>query len=282
MIAVLAGLGLAGAGGLGGLGTAGGTLAAGLIAGWILLAVDGRAPGALGFGLRAGLVREVFLGTALGLALLLPILVVLVALGQLSWSGEAGSLGSWLGRAGGSLAFLAVAAAGEEALVRGYPFQLLARTWGDGAALGVSSVLFGALHLGNPSVGWLAAVNVTAAGLFLGVLVLRTASLWWATGAHLGWNWGQAFLADLPVSGLDVVDTPFWDGSLVGAGWLAGGGFGVEGSLLAAPVLLAAAWMCWRSPRLGPEAPRWWRDDNGERPPGGAAAGGESEKESQA
>ena len=112
--------------------------------------------------------------------------------------------------------------------------------------------------------GWLAAANVSVAGLFLGALVLRTGSLWWATGAHLGWNWGQAFLADLPVSGLDVVDTPFWEGSLEGAPWLAGAGFGVEGSVLATLALAGAAWLCWRTPRLRPEGPRWWRDETGD------------------
>lgn len=262
VILVLAVAGLLGANALGQAGSVGAMLAAALLAGWTLLAPEGVGPGALGFGLRVGAGRELALGTALGVLVLLPVLGILLAAGGLAFSAQGGDATAWLGRGLGSLGFLAFAAAAEEALVRGYPLQALARAWGPGWALAVTSAVFGAFHLGNPSVDWLGAVNVAAAGVFLGVLVLRTGSLWWATGAHLGWNWGQAFLADLPVSGYDVVDTPFWDGALSGAPWFAGGGFGVEGSVLTALVMAAAAWMCWRSDRLEPEAPRWWKDDD--------------------
>jgi hypothetical protein len=90
------------------------------------------------------------------------------------------------------------------------------------------------------------------AGLFLGVVYLKTASLWWATGAHIGWNWGLGFLADLPVSGLNLVDSPLYEGVPKGAPWVSGGAFGPEGSLLATAGLGLAALLVWRTPRLTP------------------------------
>jgi hypothetical protein len=258
LLAVLALFALVGGGRLGVVGGVVASLLAALTAGWVVLGVQGDPPGALGFGLRPGLSRELLLGTLLGLLLLVPPLALLTATDAIRWSADPGGLGAWIGRGGESLAFLSVAAAGEEVLVRGYPLQLLAESRGAAVALLVTSLVFAGLHLGNPSVGWIGVVNVAVAGLFLGVLVLRTGSLWWATGAHLGWNWGQAFLADLPVSGFDLVDTPGWDASLTGSSWIAGGGFGLEGSVLSTVVLGGAAWACWRTPRLRPEGPRWW------------------------
>ena len=73
--------------------------------------------------------------------------------------------------------------------------------------------------------------------VFLGVVYLKTASLWWATGAHLGWNWAHGFLADLPVSGLELVDAPLLEPVTGGPDWLSGGSFGPEGSVVSTLVL---------------------------------------------
>src|SRR5690606_22083869 len=94
------------------------------------------------------------------------------------------------------------------------------------------------------------------AGIFLGALCLRSGGLWWPSGAHLGWNWAHAFLADLPVSGLELVDAPLIEPRVAGPAWISGGAFGPEGSLLATVAVLGAAAWIWRSPRLGPEPGR--------------------------
>ena len=262
---VMAGLGVLGLLGFdqGGLaGSASALLLAGTASGWALLRIDGRPPRALGLALRAGAPRELGVGTLVGVALLLPILGLLALAGGFRLGADAGDAATLWSVAAESLLLLTVAAAAEEVLVRGYPLQLLAKAWGPLPALAATSVVFGLVHLGNPGMGWLAVVNVSLAGAFLGILVLQTGSLWWATGAHLGWNWGQAFLADLPVSGLDVVDAPLWEGSLHGALWLSGGEFGVEGSILTAAVMTAAAIWTWTRSGLRPVGPRWWMDED--------------------
>ena len=221
--------------------------------GVLLLRLEGRAPGALGFHLAPSVPGEVGKGGVLGLGLAAVVVAGITLAGGVRWAGEAGSPGGWLEGAMAAGALLALAAAAEEALLRGYPLQALAEGMGPGWALVATSAGFGALHLGNPGATPLGAVNTAAAGLLLGALVLRTGSLWWATGAHLGWNWGVAYLADLPVSGIEVADAPWVSATPVGPGWLGGGAFGPEGSVVATLGFLAAAAACWWGPWLSLE-----------------------------
>ena len=227
-------------------------LSGALVGGWATLALDGRAPGALGFYLSPVAGREAAVGLGLGVVVAMVVVLAMAALGGLRWSAQPGTAGAWLVGGASSLLFLALPAAAEEALLRGYPFQALAEAWGPSTALLVTSIAFGALHFGNPEVTWLGLANIAAAGLLLGAVYLRTGSLWWATGVHLGWNWGHGYLADVPVSGLELLDAPFYDGVAQGPNWLGGGGFGPEGSVLATVVVLAAAAACWWGPWLRP------------------------------
>lgn len=221
-------------------------------AGWILLAMEGRSPAALGFHGGRELVGEVVLGLALGCVVGLAAVALMAVAGGVGWERDVGSAAAWLAVLVASLWTFLLPAAAEEALFRGYPLQALAEGWGPGWAIVVTSIVFGLAHLPNPAVTVVGALNVAAAGAFLGVLYLRTGSLWWATGAHLGWNWAHGFLVDLPVSGLDLVDAPLLEGRTEGPAWLSGGAFGPEGSLLATAVLLGATVWAWRSGALAP------------------------------
>ncbi len=227
-------------------------LAGALVGGWATLALDGRSPGALGFYANSVAVREAALGLGLGVVVAMVVVLLIVVLGGLRWSAQPGTAGAWLVGSVSSMLFLMLPAAAEEALLRGYLLQALAEAWGPVTALLVTSIAFGAAHLGNPDVTGLGLVNIAAAGLLLGAVYLQTGSLWWATGVHLGWNWGHGYLADVPVSGLELMDTPFYDGVAQGPNWLGGGAFGPEGSVLATVVVLAAAGACWWGPWLRP------------------------------
>jgi hypothetical protein len=239
---------------------------------WILLAREGRPPAALGLPLDRRTPGELGNGLLLG-AVVAGVVVALLALTRsVAWVGDEGGSGAFV--AGGTLllARLTVPALAEEVALRGYLLQAAARGFGPGWALVGTSVLFGLLHLGNPEVGWTGLAGIIAAGLLLGALVLRTRGLWWAAGAHLGWNWTLAWPADLPVSGLELADTPGLDARVEGAPWLTGGAFGPEGSLLAAATLALAAgvvwWGRWPTPVAGRPAPLYEDDrdepENGE------------------
>src|SRR5690606_19908912 len=123
------------------------------------------------------------------------------------------------------------AAAAEEALFRGYPFQVLVEALGPAVATVALSAAFAVAHAGNPGANAFALVNIFLAGVLLSVAYLRTRSLWFATAVHLGWNWTMGSLLDLPVSGLEMLDTPLYEPAAGGPEWVTGGGFGPEAGL---------------------------------------------------
>jgi len=227
-------------------------LVAALAASWAVLRMDRRKLGAMGFYLAPSVPGEALGGLALGVGVAVGVVALMTVTGAVSWVPEGGSLSGWLAGAARTAGTLVLPAASEEALVRGYPLQALAEAWGPGHALVATSLVFGVAHLANPGATWLGVTNVAVAGLFLGALYLRTGSLWWTTGAHLGWNWAHGYLADLPVSGLNVANAPLVKAVVHGPTWLGGGKFGPEGSVASTVVLLGAAALCWYGPWPGP------------------------------
>lgn len=103
----------------------------------------------------------------------------------------------------------------------------------------VQALVFGGLHLMNPSSTILSTINVALAGLTFVVIITEIGSIWAAFAAHLAWNM-TCVLLGLPVSGY-FVDTGFAVLSLKlrENGMLSGGDFGLEGGI-ACTVVLAA------------------------------------------
>lgn len=138
----------------------------------------------------------------------------------------------------------------EELIVRGYIYRALKERWRPWLAALSSSVLFSLLHALNPSVSWVALVNIVLAGMILAALVERSGSLWSATVAHGIWNWAVACVFSLPVSGIRIFR--LFDVSVQGDERLTGGGFGPEGSLaltFLALLLALRLWLpLWRRP----------------------------------
>lgn len=226
------------------------SLLASLVAGWVMMRwVERRPFGALGFALGRAAPGESGTGMGVGAALLGAAVLLVAVTGGARWIPDAGTLPDYLGFALRTLAVFAVAAALEEVLFRGYPFQVLERGMGAWPAAVLLSLLFGLAHAGNPNVRALGLANIFLAGLMLSAAYLRTRSLWFATAVHLGWNWTMATLLDLPVSGLEI-DTPLYTGMETGPDWWTGGAFGPEAGLAATLVLAAGtAWLV-RTPRL--------------------------------
>ncbi len=135
---------------------------------------------------------------------------------------------------------LSPAGFGEELLLRGLGFNALRRGLGDVAAVALSSVLFGALHLFNPGATWLAALQVALVGAWFGALTVRTGAVWLAMGLHVSWNFFEGFVFGQPVSG-----NPPGTSLLIGASdaiptFWSGGAFGPEAAGWTAVVLIAA------------------------------------------
>lgn len=217
----------------------GATCLAGLAATLVLLRVDGRRS-LVEVGLhRPGALRYLARGSAIGVAIVVPVVALAMA-GGLRYGQDGGTVVEYLSTGAWTAFVLFFPAAGEEVLLRGYPLTVLADRWGNGAALALTTVAFSALHGANPNVGSLALVNIGLAGLLLGLVRIVTGSLWAAIGVHLGWNFATGFLADLPVSGMSLVDAPLIEVTQPGRNFVTGGAFGVEGGL-ASTVAIALA-----------------------------------------
>jgi len=213
----------------------GACLGAAAALGGLLLIVGpvGRSPGLT---LRGpGALRELLLGCVLGTALITLSTGLIMALGGYDLVGiePAPQLLT-------PLAIGIVAAFTEEVLFRGVLLRVLDAWLGSWAALAVSSLLFGLVHLTNPGATLITALGlVIEAGVLLGAAYLLTRRLWLAIGIHFAWNAVQAGVFSSEVSGtgeqvgLLRLEAP-------GPDWLTGGTMGVEGSVVTVAVGLSA------------------------------------------
>lgn len=183
---------------------------------------------------RAGAVKELTTGLALGAALFSASVGVLALLGHYRITGvrELSVLvvPLCLSLASGTI---------EEIMMRGVLFRLLEESLGTWIALAISAAVFGALHLANPGATLPAAVAIAfEAGILLGAAYVLTRRLWLAIGIHIAWNFTQSGVFSVPVSGFPI------KGLLVsetaGPAWLTGGAFGVEASVVAFALCTAA------------------------------------------
>ncbi len=195
----------------------------------------------------AGRARVVGFGFVLGAA---PIVVATMGLLAVRWlSIEASPAGSWLIAALKVSVLLAPAALFEELMSRGYILAAL-RDWvGMPAAVGITSLAFGLLHLTNPGATAQPIVMVTLAGIFLAAVLLATKSLYAAWSAHFAWNWVMAVPLHVVVSGVPV-PRPGYQTVDSGPDWASGGPWGPEGGAFAAAAMLAGlAWLYVRHQR---------------------------------
>lgn len=138
------------------------------------------------------------------------------------------------------------AAVTEELIFRGLALQALEKLCGSWAALAITAVLFGGLHLANPDATlWSSIAIAIEAGVLLGAAFLWKRNIWFAVGLHFAWNTTLGLIG-IPVSGHAseglMTTTP------TGPDLLTGGDFGLEASivpvivslLIAIPLLIAA------------------------------------------
>lgn len=224
-------------------------VSAGLV-GWACGALLEQLPlRALGCLPHRGWLRNLGIGSALGIAsLFLAALLATVTRGIHFSFDRAGPQSIAATVATSALVFL-FAAAAEEMLFRGYPLQTLTRAKLAWLGVLLTSVPFAAVHLRNPNVvPGLTFLNTALAGLWLAVAYLRTRSLWLPLGLHWSWNWAQASLLGLPVSGIDrLAPAPLLRAVDSGPEWLTGGAYGIEGGAACTVALLVSTLIIWRT-----------------------------------
>ncbi len=182
----------------------------------------------LGFGLRGGVPRELFLGfgiSALAWAGIFLFEWVLGAIRIEQVRPDVGALAETLG-------ILIAYAAYEEVMFRVLilcgMIALFRRPW---LAVALSAVMFGLVHLNNPDATALGLASNMLGGVMYGAAFVRTGRIWMPIGLHTAWNWMQG-----PVFGFNVSGASEWSDKLVhqvavGSDLITGGAYG-EGSVV--------------------------------------------------
>jgi membrane protease YdiL (CAAX protease family) len=203
----------------------------------------------LGWWPHRGWWKDLILGSAIGAAsLLLAAGLAAVTRGIKFSFNSSGTISIGKTLIVSALIFV-LAGAGEEALFRGYPLQTLTRAKLAWLGVLLTSVPFAIVHLANPNatVGF-TFVNTAVAGIWLAVAYLRTRSLWLPLGLHWAWNWTQASLLGLPVSGIDrLAPAPLLHAMNAGPDWLTGGAYGIEGGAACTVALIVSTLVVWRT-----------------------------------
>ena len=210
------------------------TLAASAVCARLL---ERRSFASIGYKLHAGWIKDFSVGYALGaLTLALAVAIIFMA-GAVSFEPRDTNLLVVLVNAIILFVTFLIAAAFEEALVRGFMFQALLHNframlgdWGAVVPVVITSVAFGVMHLFNPNATLFSVANTMLAGVWLGVAYLKTRSLWLATALHAAWNFVMVFVFGLPVSGIIMYnEMALMAGQYGPPVWLSGGDYGPEG-----------------------------------------------------
>lgn len=189
---------------------------------------------------RATGLREFGVGAAFGWGAMVICVFPMALFGGMTltfWTGP-----RQFGILGIDLVTLLVAALAEEVAFRGYPFQRLIEAIGPVMATLVFSALYAAVHLGNPDSTMASTVVTVLAGWLFAIAYLRTRALWLPWGLHFAWNASMGILFGLPISGFQNY-SPVISANPHGPFWLTGDGYGPEGSLITAVVILVSLGM---------------------------------------
>jgi uncharacterized protein len=132
----------------------------------------------------------------------------------------------------------------EEVLVRGYILTNLQEKLNPFWALLISSLFFGALHIGNDYFTWIGFATISISSFLMGLLVLRTKSISSAIGLHWSWNFVQGPILGFAVSGHQEVG--LFSNTGLGSEILTGGKFGAEGSIVLCAITVTIIFFTYR------------------------------------
>jgi membrane protease YdiL (CAAX protease family) len=191
-----------------------------------------------GVGLHQRWLRDFAVGLAFAGGMLLVLLVGATLSGHAAMRWTASR--EILPHIAGTVLVLMIAAANEEMLFRGYPLQTLIKGVGPTPAVLSISAIFGIVHGFNPNATLLGVLNTILAGVLLSLAYLKTRSLWFPYGIHIGWNAGLGVVLGFPLSGLDTAS--FWTTNVVEPSVFLGGAYGPEAGVIGTLIFAAGIW----------------------------------------
>ena len=128
----------------------------------------------------------------------------------------------------------------EELVYRVFIHQRLMRRYGSPVfAAVVTAVVFAVSHAGNHGSGFIPMLSLFALGLICSALVIYQDSPWAAIALHTAWNFCQNIILGLPNSGA-VASYSMFKLEAAKDSFAYSTGFGLEGAITAAILLLAA------------------------------------------
>jgi membrane protease YdiL (CAAX protease family) len=174
----------------------------------------------------AKLVPELAVGVVLGAALFSAVMTALLATGAYVLTGPTDAV-PW------RALMESFEGTVEELIFRGSIFRLLWSTFGVWWALGLSSALFGVMHLAKPGAELMGVLGIIfGGGLPLAALYLLTGRLWASIGYHIAWNFTEAYVFGAQVSGTGFGASLYQVRPAAGVDALwSGGSFGPEASV---------------------------------------------------
>lgn len=185
---------------------------------------------------KKGIIKDNLLGFFLGVLMIVLAIIIMLLTGNASimssrltpeiLKGVLFVLPAWM-----------VQGFSEEVMVRGYMFPTLSNRYGLKVGLFVSAAYFALLHILNPNITVLGIINILLVGIIFTLMVMVHDNLWVASGFHVGWNYAQAHLVGIPVSGMQVGES--LTNFSVRDSIVTGGSFGIEGGLICTFLLLA-------------------------------------------
>ena len=128
----------------------------------------------------------------------------------------------------------------EELVYRVFIHQRLMRRYGRPVfAVLVTALVFALAHGANPGAGFIPFLSLFASGLICSALVIYLDSPWAAIAAHTAWNFCQNILLGLPNSGV-IASFSVFKLETATDSFAYNVGFGLEGAITAAVILLTA------------------------------------------
>lgn len=170
--------------------------------------------------------REFAIGALVGTALYTACVLLLIVLGMYTIEGL-----NPLSVMIPGIAMAVKSAVFEELVFRGVLFGSVEAIAGSWIAIIISSLVFGFIHLLNPSATLGGAVYICIeAGLLFSAAYMVTRRLWMAMGLHMLWNYVQSGVFSGIVSG-GVMMPGLFKTTVEGPDFVTGGSFGMEESL---------------------------------------------------
>ena len=197
--------------------------------------VEKRPIRTLGF-YKENFLSALFKGYGLGLFLFILALAGLVVLGQYQFDSihlDTYSLAFTLF----TIPFWILQGTAEELVTRAWLIPQLAKRTNLKVAIIISSSLFTLLHLGNPGITFLSAIDLFLFGVAMSLYLLKTDTIWGIGGIHGAWNFAQGNLFGVLVSGQSSGTSIMKFTPQGNQDWLSGGSFGIEGSIMSSIIL---------------------------------------------